>query len=178
MSRPIKLKHLVTVIVLCCSACRRHGRLCYDFRCFNGLSNRTICSQPEWVNFKVMCLLRGCKPFQMGFLVQLCSSWQDFNWGRRAVPLPQLSFLLRRTVRPKCGATYVDVACCYRRRSVVCRLTVGLSVNHTSELCKNGWTNRISNSCGSCRISTVSKYFKDLKRHYLQDPLNFALLLT
>jgi len=23
-----------------------------------------------------------CKPFQMGFSIQLCSSWQDFNWYR------------------------------------------------------------------------------------------------
>jgi len=31
-----------------------------------------------------------CKPFQMRFLVHLCSSWKDFNWhiaSRRAVPL-------------------------------------------------------------------------------------------
>jgi len=40
---------------------------------------------------------------------------------------------------------YVDAACCYRPSSVVCRsvcLSVGLSICHTSESCKNGWTDR------------------------------------
>jgi len=40
---------------------------------------------------------------------------------------------------------YVDVAYCYRPSSVVCRsvgLSVGLSVCHTREPCKNGSTNR------------------------------------
>ena len=27
-----------------------------------------------------VCLLTYCKPFQMWFSVQLCRSWQDFNW--------------------------------------------------------------------------------------------------
>jgi len=37
--------------------------------------------------------------------------------------------------------TYVDAVYCYRPSSVVCRL-VGLSVCHTSEPCKNSWSNR------------------------------------
>jgi len=37
------------------------------------------------------------------------------------------------------NTTHVDMACCYRPSSVVC-LSVGLSVCHNSEPCKNGWT--------------------------------------
>ena len=40
--------------------------------------------------------------------------------------------------RPHCSTTYVDSACCYRR--IV--WSVGRSVCHTSEPCKNGWTDR------------------------------------
>jgi len=43
--------------------------------------------------------------------------------------------------RPHRSTTYVDAAYCYRPSSVVCR-SVCLSVYHTSEPCKNGWTDR------------------------------------
>ena len=46
-----------------------------------------------------------------------------------------------RIFRPHCSTTYVDAACCYRLSSVVC-LSVGLSVCHSSEPCKNGCTNQ------------------------------------
>jgi len=42
-------------------------------------------------------------------------------------------------IRPR--RTYVDAAYCYRPSNVVCR-SVCLSVCHTSEPCKNGWTDR------------------------------------
>jgi len=42
-------------------------------------------------------------------------------------------------IRPHCSTTYVDAACCYRLSSVVFRL---VCQSHTSEPCKNGWTNR------------------------------------
>jgi len=37
--------------------------------------------------------------------------------------------------------TYVDAVYCYRPSSVVCR-SIGRSVYHTSESCKNGWTDQ------------------------------------
>ena len=43
--------------------------------------------------------------------------------------------------RPHRSTTYVDAAYCYRPSIVVC-LSVGLSVSHSSEPCKNGWTDR------------------------------------
>jgi len=43
--------------------------------------------------------------------------------------------------RPHRSTTYVDAAHCYRPSSVVCR-SVCRSVCHTSQPCKNGWTDR------------------------------------
>jgi len=43
--------------------------------------------------------------------------------------------------RPHRSTTYVDAAYCYRPSSVVC-WSVGRSVCHTSEPCKNGWIDR------------------------------------
>jgi len=43
----------------------------------------------------------------------------------------------RRIIRPHRSTTYVDAVYCYRPSSVVCR-----SVRHTSDPCKNGWTDR------------------------------------
>jgi len=48
-------------------------------------------------------------------------------------------------IRPHRNTTYVDAAYSYRPRSVVCRsvcLSVGLSVWHTSQPCKNRYTDR------------------------------------
>jgi len=44
-------------------------------------------------------------------------------------------------IRPHHNTTYVDAAYCYRPSSVVCR-SACRSVCHTSEPCKNGWTDR------------------------------------
>jgi len=49
-----------------------------------------------------------------------------------------MNFIIRLQRR----TTYVDAAYCYRPRSVVCRLSVCLSVCHSCEPCKNGWTDR------------------------------------
>jgi len=49
------------------------------------------------------------------------------------------------TIRPHRSTMYVDAAYCYRPSSVVCRSvcqSVCLSVCHTSEPCKNGYTDR------------------------------------
>ena len=45
------------------------------------------------------------------------------------------SFFCSRFIRPHCSTTYVDEACCYRPTR---GQSVGRSVCHTSELCKNG----------------------------------------
>jgi len=57
----------------------------------------------------------------------------------RAAPI-NIAFIITTTttiIRPHRSTTYVDAAYCYRPCSVVC-----LSVCHTSEPCKNGWTDR------------------------------------
>jgi len=40
------------------------------------ISNSGYCNDVEWRSRLFTC----CKPFQVWFFVQWCSSWQDFNW--------------------------------------------------------------------------------------------------
>jgi len=47
-----------------------------------------------------------------------------------------------QNIRPDCSTTYVDVEYCYRPSRVVCRSVVCRSVCHTSQPCKNGFTDR------------------------------------
>jgi len=35
-----------------------------------------FCDDPEWPSWS----FAYCKPLQMEFFIQLCSSWQDFSW--------------------------------------------------------------------------------------------------
>ena len=53
----------------------------------------------------------------------------------RSTTLVKIQFFF--IIRPHRSTTYVDAAYCYRPSSVVCR-----SVCHSSESCKNGWTDR------------------------------------
>ena len=68
----------------------------------------------------------------------------EYNWTvhvRRRCGLSVKLLWPLVIIRPHCSTTYVDAAYCYKPSSVVCQ-SVCLPVCHTSEPCKNGWTDR------------------------------------
>ena len=64
--------------------------------------------------------------------VQLRQAEETLDWQTDGK-----SSTLTASIRPHRSTTYLDAAYCYRPTSVVCR-----SVCHTSEPCRNGWTDR------------------------------------
>ena len=91
-----------------------------------------------WQKYNVCICYAGRK-----HCVIVCANRNGINSANLWHPGRNVS--LQYLFRPHRRTTYVDAAYCYRSSSVVCRsvcLSVGLSVCHTSELCKNGCTER------------------------------------
>jgi len=57
-------------------------------------------------------------------------------------PYAKLLWPLVIIIRPHRGTTYVDVTYCYKPTDRVAWWSIGQSACHSSELCKNGWTDR------------------------------------